>query len=102
MKMSKAALPPQQPVINEKDRAHPLFAEYQRHRASCVNQLVSVDAFADWLYQREFKQRADDAAKHPKFQEFQKWMVDNQGGARKCSAGSFPANFRYWLDGGRW
>jgi len=103
MDMSAAALPPNQPRIDEADRQHPLFAKYMEHRASCARLLVRADSFADWLTQHEAAQVRDAAAQHPQYPAFRSWMRLFQGGARKCPAGNtFPQNFEYWLDGGRW
>lgn len=102
MEMSKACLPPRQPPISDQDRAHPLFPEYQRHRASMMAHLIEASSFKDWLYQRERNVAADDAANHPEFPAFQAWMRQTKGGARRCPAGAFPANFKFWLKGGRW
>lgn len=102
MKMSPAALPPQQPLITEANRRHPLFPEYQEHRQFCIRNLIQADEFTNWLAQRERERHHDEIAQHPRFAEFQQWMRDNQGGARRCPAGSFPANFQFWLEGGRW
>lgn len=43
------------------------------------------------------------ATQHPRFPEFQAWMRETRAGVRRCPGGvSFPANFGYWLGGGRW
>lgn len=102
MNMSKAALPPRQPLILEKDRKHPLFAAYEQHRSSCNRLLVEASSFADWLCQYEHDVANIRAAAHPKYSAFLDWMRDNQGGARKCPVGAFPHNLYYWIDGGRW
>jgi ribosome-binding protein aMBF1 (putative translation factor) len=39
---------------------------------------------------------------NPAFQSFKEWMKETKGGARKCPAGEFPDNFKYWCEGGRW
>jgi predicted acetyltransferase len=101
--MSAAAIAPRQPTISAADRAHPRFAEYQRYSSSMSVQLVEADSFRDWLRQTETQARHDEIALHPRYPEFVRWMVQNQGGARRCPAGnSFPYNFQFWLDGGRW
>ena len=103
MEMSKAAIAPQQPLVLDQDRKHPLFPEYDEHRRFCNANLVRADSFRDWLASRERQLRDDEIRKHPKFPEFQKWMRENKGGRRKCPAGNaFPANFHFWLEGGRW
>lgn len=102
MNMSKAALPPRQPPISDRDRAHPLFPEYQRHRSSAAINLIEASSFQDWLYQRERNAADAAAADHPDFPAFQAWMRQHKGGARRCPAGAFPDNFKFWLEGGRW
>lgn len=103
MNMSPSAIAPRQSPISETDRAHPLFGEYNCYRSSMSILLVEAASFSDWLFQRE-RQKADDiAAQHPRFPEFQAWMRDTRAGGRRCPGGvSFPANFKYWLTGGRW
>lgn len=98
MNISPACLPPRQPLITEQDRAHPLFREYQAHRASMSQLLVEAPSFSNWLYQRE-QQTKSDTAVAP---QFFAWMRQNKAGARRCPAGVFPDNFKFWLDGGRW
>lgn len=107
--ISKAALPPIQPPISAADRQHPLFPVYQQYRSSMSNLLVEASAFRDWLYQYEREQRETVFTQHPRFKEFQRWMVAAQGGRRPCCPTKdnpggvmFPANFQYWLNGGRW
>jgi hypothetical protein len=34
--------------------------------------------------------REGTIARHPRFKEFQTWMMENKGGARPCPAGVFP------------
>ena len=102
MNMSKAALPPIQPRISDKDRLHPLFNLYQQYRSSCSMNLIEANSFDNWLYQYNQNQVRDNAANDSQYPDFMKWMVQNQGGARKCPAGNFPNNFYYWIKGGRW
>lgn len=102
MDISAAALPPRQPTISTKDRTHPLFRLYQQHLSSCSLNLIEASAFADWLYQREQNEKSESAAAHPRYADFLAWMRANRAGARPCPAGTFPRNFQYWLDGGRW
>lgn len=102
MEMSKAALPPRQPAITDRDRAHPLFPLYQQHRSACSRLLVEASAFRDWLFQYERELQNNACAKHARFPDFLDWMQANQGGARRCPAGVFPHNFNFWLEGGRW
>jgi hypothetical protein len=103
MDMSPAALPPIQPPILDKDRQHPLFSTYMATRSWFASKLLQAPAFQDWLYQRERDAREREQMQHPRFKEFQDWMQDNKGGRRKCPAGNtFPHNFFFWLDGGRW
>jgi hypothetical protein len=52
--------------------------------------------------QRLSDEEFERAREHPRYSEFQDWMVANQGGARKCPAGNFPDSFNFWLNGGRW
>lgn len=102
MEMSKAAIAPRQPAIRELDREHPWFPIYMAYLASMSMQLVQADSFADWKRHREDAERDQHIQSHPRFKEFQQWMGDTKGGARKCPAGVFPNNFRFWLEGGRW
>jgi hypothetical protein len=102
MDMSKAALAPRQPVITDRDRAHPLFPIYSQHRSACARLLVDASSFRDWLYQYESELQRCNAATHPRYPVFLEWMITHQGGARKCPSGAFPHNFHFWLEGGRW
>ena len=102
MNMSQAALPPRQPSITERDRAHPQFRAYQAYCSSMSTQLVEASAFSDWLHQQEQHAASDQAATDTRYPEFLAWMRQTKAGGRKCPAGAFPANFRYWLDGARW
>ena len=102
MDMSAAALPPRSGIALPRDRQHPLFPLYEQHRASCQRLMIDASDFRDWLscYERELE--SDNAAKHPRFGEFQAWCREVQSGRRTCPAGMFPHNFRFWLEGGRW
>lgn len=102
MDMSKAAMAPIQPPISASDRAHPLFSAYSLHRAACNRLMVQADSFTGWLWQYERDISNAAAELNPEYPDFKKWMIDNQGGARPCPAGSFPHNFYFWLEGGRW
>ena len=102
MDMSPACTAPRQPHVSEADRRHPLFPIYLQHRSSCSNLMIEASAFRDWLYQYQINALNDKAAKHPSYRAFMDWMIEKQGGARKCPAGTFPHNFNYWLAGGRW
>lgn len=102
MDISKAALPPIQPLIQLADRNHPLFPTYMQYRAGCSRMLVAADGFRDWLGQYERNLVHSAAATDPKYPAFLDWMHKNQGGARKCPAGCFPHNFYFWIEGGRW
>lgn len=102
MDMSGAALPPITGRSTEGDRAHPLYREWRAAEANNARLMIDGQNFKDWLYQRERQQVSDDWAKHSQYPAFVAWMRENKGGARKCSAGSFPENFKYWLAGGRW
>lgn len=102
MDMSKAAMAPIQPTISASDRAHPLFAAYGLHRAACNRLMIEASRFSDWLYQYESNLKNEAAARRPEYADFRQWMIENQGGARTCPAGSFPHNFYFWIDGGRW
>ena len=94
MDMHAAALPPIQPAIFPKDRAHPLFAEYQHYRSAMSARLLEADSFDAWLFQRERNQRDDALEAHPRFREYQQWMRDTQGGAPGKTDLRWPANFR--------
>lgn len=102
MDMSRATIAPRQPHVSQADRAHQLFPLYEQHRTSCSNLLIEAHDFRDWLYQYEAKLVSDAAAKHADYQAFKDWMIETKGGARKCPAGTFPHNFNYWREGGRW
>jgi hypothetical protein len=102
MDMSAAALPARYGKASEQDRKHPLFVLYQQYRSSMSVNLVNSEDFKDWLFCYEQNLVRENVAKHDKYPDFMKWMVQNQGGARRCPAGSFPHNFNYWLDGGHW
>lgn len=101
MAMSKAAMPPIQPVMPT-DRNHPLFAAYMQHRNFCANNLITAQSFEGFVYCHERDKRDDEFKSHPKFKEFQNWMRDTKAGGRNCPAGTFPDNFKYWLNGNRW
>lgn len=98
--MSPAAEPPRQPPISEADKKHPRFAEYMIYRGAMIRQLVEASSFPDWLRQAE--RDTGELMLDPRYPEFLQWMRDNKGGRRPCPVGVFPANFRYWLQGGRW
>lgn len=102
MDMSKAALPARYGKASKQDERHPLFSIYRQYRSSMSAQLVNSEDFRDWLYSYEQRLIRDNAAKHNDYPKFVEWMKANQGGARKCSAGVFPHNFNFWLNGGRW
>lgn len=101
MDISAAALPPIQPHISEQDRKHHRFGAYQDYRSGMCRLLVEADSFKDWLNKSDFNDMCDSWVAHPRYKEFMKWMVENQGGARK-TYGAFPTNFIAWLDGKRW
>lgn len=102
MDMSKAALPPRYIPISEEDRNHPRFNEYMVWRGNMSRLMVEASSFADWLYQKEFQEKCDNWCNHPKYNEFLNWMRATKAGARKCPAGAFPENFKFWLNGNRW
>lgn len=109
MDMSSAALPPRSGQYTKRDEAHPLFNVYRQYQASRRNLMIDCEDFRDWLSCYEREQMSDHYAKHPRFSEFQQWMRDEQAGRRKClptrdlpNGLCFPANFIYWIDGGRW
>ena len=102
MDISAAALPPRSPHISAKDRTHPLFPIYDEYRRGMSRLLVEASDFSDWLYRYERDIQFAEIEKHPRMPEFQQWMRDNKGGARRCPAGVFPHNFNFWLEGGRW
>lgn len=102
MQISAACIAPHQPLVTEADRKHPLFALYSQHRSSCSNLLIEASTFRDWLSQYKNELVNANAASDPRYSRFLDWMQINQGGARKCPAGTFPHNFYYWIEGGRW
>lgn len=102
MDISAAAMPPIQPNISASDREHPLFPLYQQRRNFCSNNLIQANAFDGWLYQYEQNLLNESASRHSDYPAFLEWMRANKGGGRQCPAGSFPHNFNYWREGGRW
>jgi hypothetical protein len=107
--MSPAALPPRQPPIRAKDREHPLFPAYMQHRNGMANKLVEALSFDGFVYQHNREQAEVPFLQHPRRAEFVAWCRQTQSGRRKCcpTKGNpngliWPANFQYWLDGGRW
>jgi len=102
MDMSKAAMPARYGRVTKADEAHPLFPLYRQYRSSMSRLMVDSSDFRDWLGQYEQELVSVEFSKHPRMSEFLQWMKVNQGGARKCPAGAFPHNFKFWLEGGRW
>lgn len=102
MMMSQAALPPPPPRVAEADRRHPLYAEFQNYRAGCSRLLIQCQDFDDWVACKAREEKNARLAERPEYPAFMAWMKTNQGGARRCPAGCFPANFLFWIDGGRW
>lgn len=102
MDMSAAALPPRSGISTKTDEAHPLFPLYRQHKASCQRLMIDSSDFRDWLFQYERNLENDRIAAHPRFREFQLWCREVKSGARRCPAGAFPHNFKFWLEGGRW
>lgn len=100
MDMSAAALPPRSGTYLPTDMQHPLFPLYREHRSSCQRLMIDSSDFRDWLFQYERNLQSDNAAKHPRFAEFQAWCRETQSGRRRCPAGCFPHNFNFWLEGG--
>lgn len=49
MDMSKAALPPINAPISERDRQHPRFLEYMRYRNGMIRLMVNCGSFESWL-----------------------------------------------------
>lgn len=104
MDMSAAALPPIHGVILPADRQHKAFPAYQVYRNGCTRLMVEAESFRDWLAATDREKIDAGWRAHPEYEAFREWMVAEQAGARKCPAGngSFPDNFTYWLEGGRW
>lgn len=102
MKMSNAAIAPHQPLITDADKTHPQFHEYAKYRSGMSAQLLECESFVDWLSARDRNQRDQDLESHPRFNEFQKWMRDTQGGTPGKTNLKWPDNFHAWLDGVRW
>lgn len=101
--MSKAALPPIQPSVSERDRLHPLFPTYDAYRAGMSCKLLEADSFSGWLFQRERNAAQAAIAEHHLFPEFQRWMRATKAGGRPCPGNRvFPENFQFWIGGGRW
>lgn len=100
--MSFAALPAKYGYASKEDKKHPLFPIYQQRRAACSRLMVNSSDFKDWLSCYENELVRARAANDPRYSKFLDWMIENQGGARKCPAGMFPHNFYFWCEGGRW
>lgn len=102
MDMSTAALPAISGRASEAEHNHPLYKEWKKAESFCRQKMINGTNFSDWLYQREMNEYRNNWANHPQYAAFLVWMRENQGGARKCKAGVFPENFKFWLSGGRW
>lgn len=109
MDISPAALPPIPAHYTKADEAHPLFGLYRQHLNGCARLLIAASDFRDWLYQYEMNQRNEAAAKRPEYPAFLGWMRAEKAGRRKClptadlpEGLSFPHNFYFWIEGGRW
>lgn len=102
MDISPACTAPVQPPISAKDRAHPLFREYQIYRSAMTRLMVEADRFDNWLYQREREALNISFTKHARYPAFMAWMQETQGGDSKRNPAPFPYNFRLWLNGARW
>lgn len=107
--ISQAALPPIQPPMPKGVASHPLYGAYLAHRTFCANNLIRAADWDGFCHQHEQARINGEAERHPQFQEFYDWMRATKAGGRKCLPSrdmpyglSFPANFMYWLEGGRW
>lgn len=100
--MSPAAIAPIAPHVSEQDRKHQRFADYEFYRQGCRKLLIAADSFRDWLRHQRDEEIRNQAAADPEYIHFLNWMCEHQGGARQCPAGAFPANFKFWKQGGRW
>jgi hypothetical protein len=101
--MSAAALPPIHGAIRPGDNEHPAFAAYQVYRQGCVRLMVEAEGFRDWLAATERNKIEQRAREHRDYPAFKAWMVATQAGGRPCPGGrSFPENFEFWRQGGRW
>jgi hypothetical protein len=107
--ISAAALPPIQPPMPRGVERHPLYRAYLAHRSFAANNLIRATSWEGFLYQAEQDRVSSEATSHPRYPEFMDWMRANRSGARKCLPSkdfpeglAFPANFRHWLEGGRW
>lgn len=109
MDMHKAALPPRSGSYTKSNEQHPLFPLYREHLSSCARLMVDASDFEDWLYQHNHNVESDAWAKRPEYPEFLAWCREVKSGARPCCPTrdnprglTFPHNFAFWLEGGRW
>lgn len=102
MDMSKAAMAPIQPAINEADRKHPQFAEYMSYRSAMSRLMVEAQSFQDWLHSWEVEKQNKMLTNHPMYQDFKQWMIDNKGGEKGRTKKIWPENFYAWINGERW
>lgn len=109
MDMSAAALPPRSGHYSHQEEQHPLFPLYRQKLNSCARLMIDAPDFADYLYQYEQQELSESAAQRPEYPDFMAWMRETKGGGRPCCPTrdmphglSFPANFYFWIEGGRW
>lgn len=76
----------------------PLTAKRHQIARGQVTLTVGPDCF------RKEKKAAADLVQRarPEFHGFTSWLRTSNASNRACPAGSFPQNFHFWLEGGRW
>lgn len=93
MDISPACTAPVQPPISAKDRAHPLFREYQIYRSAMTRLMVEADRFDNWLYQREREALNISFTKHARYPAFMAWMQETARRRQQAQPCAVPLQF---------